>query len=110
MGNEDVFPDGPAPARRVVRRVRPGQPAGDGRGEGGPGWERARALHAAAVRWLRAEPDPPDLAAPLACPVGGHAHRLALPGAGLPRDGEARSYLGRAWRWDAAANAWRRVG
>lgn len=51
----------------------------------------------------------PVLDRPDRAPVGGHVHRLAIPGSTRPGDGECRDHLGRSWVYRVALKAWQRV-
>lgn len=50
-----------------------------------------------------------DCTAPATAALGEYAHRLAIPGARRPLDGERRVAFSREWTWDAARHGWQRT-
>lgn len=69
---------------------------------------RARAVTERSTNTPR-EPGSVPLHRPDRAPVGGHVHRLAIPGSTRPNDGETRDHLGRSWVYQQTLKAWQRV-
>lgn len=57
--------------------------------------------------WIEAGADLADCTAPATAGMGDEAHRLAIPGASHPTDGERRVTPGHVWQWDAERHGWR---
>jgi len=57
--------------------------------------------------WIDAGAELADCTAPATAELGDYAHRLAIPGASHPTDGERRVTPGHGWQWDAERHGWR---
>ena len=50
-----------------------------------------------------------DCTAPATAAIGDYAHRLAIPGASHPTEGERRYALSCGWQWDTERHGWKRI-